>query len=67
MDDVIMWCQNVMGKEFLVNGKVAGKDLNMTRAPQHYGFHDLDTFMKVNRYVPSWNEFGYKTKQEETK
>ena len=53
MDDVILWCQEMMGKEFLVDGKVAGKDLGITRAPQHYGFHDLDTFMKVNRYVPS--------------
>lgn len=51
MDDVIMWCQEKMGKEFLVDGKVAGKDLDITRAPQHYGFTDLDTFMKVNRYV----------------
>jgi hypothetical protein len=51
MDDVILWCQEMMGKEFLVNGKVAGKDLALTRAPQHYGFTDLDTFMKANRYV----------------
>ena len=49
-----MWCQTMMNKEFLtIDGKVAGKDLNITRAPQQYGFHDLDTFMKVNRYVPS--------------
>jgi len=51
MDDVIMWCQEKMEKEFLVDGKVAGKDLGITRAPQHYGFTDLDTFMKVNRYA----------------
>lgn len=51
MDDVILWCQGVMGKEFLVNGKVAGKDLVDTRSPQRYGFRDLDTFMKANHYV----------------
>lgn len=51
MSEVIMWCQNVMGKEFLVDGKVAGKDLSMTRCPQVYGFTDLDTFMKANHYV----------------
>lgn len=51
MDDVILWCQSVMGKEFLVDGKVAGKDVHSTRAPQHYGFMDLDSFMKANRYV----------------
>lgn len=51
MDDVIMWCQKVMGKEYLKDGKVCGKDVETTRAPQHYGFTDLDTFMKANRYV----------------
>ena len=51
MDDVINWCQEVMGKEYLVNGKLTGKDLDTTRAPQNFGFKDLDTFMKVNRYV----------------
>uniref|UniRef100_A0A7R9Z8Z1 Opine dehydrogenase domain-containing protein n=1 Tax=Pseudictyota dubia TaxID=2749911 RepID=A0A7R9Z8Z1_9STRA len=51
MDDVILWCQEMMGKEFLKDGKVAGKDLASTRAPQLYGFNDLDSFMKANRYV----------------
>ncbi len=51
MDDVIVWCQERMGKEFLVNGKLTGKDISMTRAPQHYGCKDLDTFMRVNHYV----------------
>ena len=51
MDDVIMWCQECMGKEFLVGGKVAGKDLASTRSPQRYGFADLDTFMKANHYI----------------
>ena len=51
LDEVIMWCQKVMGKEFLVDGKVSGKDLHMTRCPQMYGFIDLDTFMMANHYV----------------
>jgi hypothetical protein len=51
MDDVIVWCQERMGKEYLVNGKLAGKDLESTRSPQHYGCRDLDTFMKANHYV----------------
>jgi len=51
MDDVIMWCQQVMGKEFLVDGKLCGKDLGITRSPQVYGCKDLDTFMKANHYV----------------
>lgn len=51
MDDVINWCQEVMGKEYLKDGKLCGKDVDSTRSPQHYGFTDLDTFMKANRYV----------------
>lgn len=51
MDDVIMWCQEMLGKEYLVNGKLEGKDVDSTRAPQHYGFTDLDTFMRVNNYL----------------
>uniref|UniRef100_A0A7S3L263 Opine dehydrogenase domain-containing protein n=1 Tax=Amphora coffeiformis TaxID=265554 RepID=A0A7S3L263_9STRA len=51
MDDVIMWSQKVMGKEYLVNGKLCGKDVESTRSPQHYGWTDLDTFMKENHYV----------------
>ena len=54
MDQVIYWCQDKMQKEYLTKeGKVAGKDLGETRAPQHYGFSDLDSFMKVNHYVPA--------------
>jgi len=51
MDEVIMWCQNLMDKEFMVDGKIAGKDISMTRCPQKYGFTDLDTFMKANQYI----------------
>ena len=51
MDEVITWCQEKMGKEFLVDGKVAGKDIAITRCPQNYGFVDLDAFMKANHYV----------------
>ena len=51
MDKVISWCQNVMGKEYLHDGKLAGKDADSTRSPQHYGWTDLDSFMKDNHYV----------------
>ena len=51
MDEVILWCQDILKKEFLVDGKVAGRDLGMTRAPQTYGYKDLDTFIQANRYV----------------
>ena len=52
MDEVILWCQDRADKEFIdAEGKLAGKDLNETRAPQRYGFHDLDAFMKTNGYI----------------
>eukprot|EP00536_Pseudo-nitzschia_multiseries_P014705 jgi/Psemu1/215659/e_gw1.754.16.1 len=53
MDRVILWCQEQMGKEYLLNpgGRLIGKDLGTTRAPQTFGFYDLDTFMKCNRYL----------------
>ncbi|KAL7472065.1 hypothetical protein ACHAXS_012404 [Conticribra weissflogii] len=51
MDDVILWCQEMLGKEYIVDGKLVGKDLESTRAPQRYGFSDLDTFMRVNHYL----------------
>lgn len=55
MDTVIMWCQEMLGKEYLVDGKLVGKDIHSTRAPQHYGFTDLDTFMDVNHYLEDDN------------
>mmetsp|Transcript_25008 Transcript_25008/g.54918 ORF Transcript_25008/g.54918 Transcript_25008/m.54918 type:complete len:226 (+) Transcript_25008:2036-2713(+) len=52
MDSVIVWCQDKMGKQYLVDsGRLTGKDLGTTRAPQTFGFTDLDTFMKTNHYV----------------
>ena len=51
MDDVIRWCESVMDKQYLVDGKFVGKDVKSTRSPQAYGFTDLDEFLKVNDYV----------------
>ncbi len=51
MDDVILWCQSVMNKEYLVDGKFVGKDISSTRSPQAYGFADLDDFLRANKYV----------------
>ncbi|KAL7457140.1 hypothetical protein ACHAWC_008654 [Mediolabrus comicus] len=62
MDEVIVWCQQVLGKEYLVDGKLKGKDLQSTRAPQRYGYTDLDSFMEVNHYldeVPMKNVDGH--------
>ena len=44
IDEIICWAQKKLGKEFLVDGKLEGKDLNCARLPQNYGltsFNDL--------------------------
>jgi len=51
IDDVIMWCQGVMNKEYLVDGKFVGNDIPSTCSPQAYGFVDLDDFLRANRYI----------------
>jgi len=51
MDDVIVWCQEQMGKEYVIEGKFVGKDITSTRSPQTYGFTDLHSFLEANRYI----------------
>ena len=58
MDEVIMWCQECMGKEYLLNGTLTGKDLDSTRCPQRYGITDLDAFMTQNRYYDRVSSVG---------
>jgi hypothetical protein len=41
MDKVITWAQELMGKEYLVDGQLRGNDVGFTRAPQRYGITDL--------------------------
>eukprot|EP00929_Paragymnodinium_shiwhaense_P095942 TRINITY_DN57287_c0_g1_i1.p1 TRINITY_DN57287_c0_g1~~TRINITY_DN57287_c0_g1_i1.p1 ORF type:complete len:413 (+),score=66.15 TRINITY_DN57287_c0_g1_i1:53-1291(+) len=45
IDAAITWAQTQLGKEWLVDGKVVGKDLEHTRAPQKFGLKTLDAFM----------------------
>jgi hypothetical protein len=51
IDQVIEWCQERLGKEYLVKGKLMGKDLKTTKTPQRYGYVDLDTFLRRNNYI----------------
>jgi hypothetical protein len=51
MDRVILWCQDRINKEYLVNRKLQGKDVATTKTPQGYGFKDLKTFVEVNGYA----------------
>lgn len=48
MDRVITWAQERLGKEYLVGGKLQGRDVSETRAPQRYGLQTLDEI----RHVP---------------
>jgi len=47
MDEVITWAQGRLGKEYLVDGKLAGRDVKHSRAPQRYGFQDLDSMINA--------------------
>ena len=47
IDEVISWAQERLNKEYLVDGKLVGPDVNSSRAPQRYGFQDLDTMIGV--------------------
>ena len=50
IDEILMWSQKQSAKEYLVDGKLCGKDLMLTRCPQRYGYTTLDDFMRANRY-----------------
>jgi hypothetical protein len=42
IDEVITWSQENIGLEFLKEGKLMGRDLNKSRAPQFYGINRLE-------------------------
>jgi len=37
IDEILLWCQGLMGKEYLVNGKLQGRHMNETGAATQYG------------------------------
>ena len=45
IDKVLTWCQEKMGKEYLVHSKLQGKDVSSSRAPQRYGFITLESIL----------------------
>ena len=47
IDRVLKWCQEKMGKEYLVNSKLQGKDVASSRAPQRYGLTSLKSILSV--------------------
>lgn len=42
IDQLITWAQERLGKQYLLDGRLAGPDLAESRAPQIYGIHRLD-------------------------
>mmetsp|Transcript_43497 Transcript_43497/g.131605 ORF Transcript_43497/g.131605 Transcript_43497/m.131605 type:complete len:417 (-) Transcript_43497:66-1316(-) len=47
IDKVLVWAQGHIGLEIMVNGKMKGKDLSKTRAPQGVGITTKDQFIKL--------------------
>ena len=47
IDEIISWGQKKLGKEFLVDGKLDGKDVRSTRIPQTYGFRTFEDLLKL--------------------
>lgn len=41
-DKLIQWAEKVSGKEYLVDGKIKGKDVADSRAPQRYGINTVE-------------------------
>lgn len=51
IDQVLNWAQSHLDKEYLVSGKLKGKDLIDTRTPQRYGFSDLNQLLQAMHYL----------------
>ncbi|NOX61707.1 MAG: NAD(P)-binding domain-containing protein [Chloroflexi bacterium] len=45
IDMVILWAQEKLGKEYVRDGKLEGRDIRETRAPQRFGIHGIDDEM----------------------
>jgi len=45
IDKVVIWAQQCLGKEWMVDGKMKGKNISETRAPQGVGVKTLDEFI----------------------
>lgn len=47
IDEIISWAQKMLDKEFLVGGRLEGKDISTTRLPQTYGFNSLEDLIAL--------------------
>jgi len=53
IDKVMVWAQTCIGLEIMVDGKMTGKDLPKTRAPQGVGITTLAQFIRLAKLTPS--------------
>lgn len=47
VDRVLTWAQEKLGNEYLVYGRVAGRDLAESRAPQRFGIRTLEDLLEA--------------------
>lgn len=47
MDEIITWAQTKLGKEYIVGGKLKGKDLKEARAPQSFGLNTINDLFDI--------------------
>merc|ERR1712039_973985 len=47
IDKVMLWAQGCIGLEIMVDGKMAGKDIGKTRAPQGMGITTTEQFIEL--------------------
>jgi len=45
-DIVIGWAQMLMGKQYILNGTLSGRDVMETNAPQRFGLHNIEQLKK---------------------
>eukprot|EP00050_Salpingoeca_kvevrii_P007354 m.295615 g.295615 ORF g.295615 m.295615 type:complete len:419 (+) comp13229_c0_seq1:261-1517(+) len=50
MDDTIRFAERALKKEYLIEGKLAGKDVADTRAPQAFGFSKIEDLMAALKF-----------------
>jgi len=51
IERLINWCQEVMGKEYLIANQVKGQNIGETRAPQRFGYHEIHAFVQDMGYI----------------
>mmetsp|Transcript_9661 Transcript_9661/g.20385 ORF Transcript_9661/g.20385 Transcript_9661/m.20385 type:complete len:429 (+) Transcript_9661:55-1341(+) len=48
MDEVLTWCQEKCGSEYLVGGSICGADVCTTGAPQRFGIKEVSVLMSTS-------------------